>query len=221
VLLYTITCGRAAYWTKDGNGSSQTTETDETTASSSGESDQQGYDALISLYAKALDEKWDDIKLEDNNIGTVYAQMDDPIGQVGYALKDINGDGSDELLIGDKNGDIIFEMYTLSGGEAVKVFEGWYRNAFYLLSDGSILNVASNSAYSDWNMIYKFDGTSLTVQGGVLYDGQYDQDNPWFAHSSDQWDASGDSPLSQEEAQKLIDEYQDSVVSVSMSDFTN
>ena len=74
--------------------------------------------------------------------------------QVGYAVRDITGDGVPELLIGlvkDGNGaasfgSTILAVYTPPYAHPVCVLEGWARNHFLLMDDGRFLQEGSDGA---------------------------------------------------------------------------
>ncbi len=68
---------------------------------------------------------------------------------VGYMLKDLNGDGIDELIIGlisigenwDYEKNRIIELYTYKNGNAERIlFSWWNRNEFFLVCGNKILN---------------------------------------------------------------------------------
>ena len=93
---------------------------------------------------------------------------------VAYCIKDINGDDVEELLILDaiypEPGNIrILDMYTLIGGNPIKVMEGWARNRYYLLNDGMIYcSSSSGAAYSN-EALLSFEAESDKLTPGELY----------------------------------------------------
>lgn len=76
--------------------------------------------------------------------------------QVGYAVRDITGDGVPELLIGlikdgygaASFGTTILAVYTSQTARPVCVLEGWARNHFLLMDGGRFLQEGSNGAMS-------------------------------------------------------------------------
>ena len=59
----------------------------------------------------------------------------------GWLLRDLDGDGIPELLLGADWGDghsVIFNIYRLDGAKAVRVVDGWSRSRWYLCTDGSL-----------------------------------------------------------------------------------
>ena len=96
----------------------------------------------------------------------------DMLDKIGYAIVDINEDGTSELLIFDirKSGDSdinakgILCAYTVSGNEAILLVEGTSQNCYYLLDDGMILNNNVVDASALNTGVYQLDkeGTQLT-----------------------------------------------------------
>lgn len=73
---------------------------------------------------------------------------------VGYCLRDLSGDGIPELIIAEiksqevkiSHGDRILALYTRVQNQPRLVLEGWGRNRYYLLPDGTLLNQGSGGA---------------------------------------------------------------------------
>lgn len=70
--------------------------------------------------------------------------------RLGYTLRDINGDGEPELLLGDvvddsAAGDSLYAIYTMAGGGLRCVAEGWQRNSVLLLPGNVLLERGSTS----------------------------------------------------------------------------
>ena len=66
--------------------------------------------------------------------------------RTGYAVRDINGDGTPECLIGkidgengvSRTGKQLYAVFTLRDGSPAPVMEGTFRNRIFLLDDGSL-----------------------------------------------------------------------------------
>ena len=84
----------------------------------------------------------------------------------GYSIDDINGDGTPELAIGINGDRTILNLYTLSDGEPMLVFEGFARNAYSLMDDGTFCYHGSNSAASSAFGIFRLPagGTALECE---------------------------------------------------------
>ncbi len=86
-------------------------------------------------------------------------------GTLGYLIKDIDGNGTDELIFGgNAEGSttwydgIIYDIYTISDGELVHVLDGWERNRYFLCENGVIANEGSGSAFDGTNSYFTLKG---------------------------------------------------------------
>lgn len=95
----------------------------------------------------------------------------------GWLLRDLDGDGTPELLLGADWGDgygVIFNIYRLDGAKAVRVVDGWSRSRYFLCSDGTLAHEWSGGA-DHWGRTYlRYGETLLPVEsvfdrGGVWY----------------------------------------------------
>ena len=111
---------------------------------------------------------------EDLVPDTVYLQRTREQGDaesVGYALEDLDEDGSDELLIGyippkdfDGGADMDFWLlYTIRDGKAKLVTESWDRNRHYLCSDGTVYCEGSDGASASYVSRMQFEYGELFV----------------------------------------------------------
>lgn len=100
------------------------------------------------------------------------------IGRLGYKMMDIDGDGVDELMLGEGDPEdepgawdsIIYDMYTIKDGKVCRVLKGWDRNRYYLCGDGVIRNEgASGAAIGEW-MFYRYNKGELELIEGVAWD---------------------------------------------------
>lgn len=71
--------------------------------------------------------------------------------RIGYTFSDLNGDGTEELLVSlidmkDKLNNYVIAVYQYTGDGIKRVLEGWSRNTYYLMKDKLILNEASGGA---------------------------------------------------------------------------
>ena len=148
------------------------------------------YKNELNKHLKALNEKWDASKLEDENMSPMYFTMGDDsrsiLDSVGYAYKDINLDGIEELLIGEVTDgewkDVIYDIYTMVDRKPQHVISGWDRNRYIALEGGMISNEYSGGANESGVDIYALttNSTELFPQLSFKYDGYANADKPWF-----------------------------------------
>lgn len=126
------------------------------------------YGALLDRYEEALSlrqpEDYPDLPVILTNPYWAWTDTDSLLPRTGYARADLDGDGSEELLLGWVGNDIwnldqgyVFAIYTLVDGQPVLAVEGWERNTYVLGADGYLYNCGSSGAdRTQWNK-YRFD----------------------------------------------------------------
>lgn len=133
-------------------------------------------DVYMELYADIMDEYikqlTEDVDSEDNWVIEANT-MDNPLDCYSYRFEDINKDGIYELIIGDyypideHDGYSamvsIVAIFTYSDGEIVRLVDGWSRNVYAFLWDGTLYNEASSGA-SSWSAAdYSIEGNELVL----------------------------------------------------------
>ena len=71
--------------------------------------------------------------------------------RIGYTFVDLNGDGTEELLVSlidkkDKLNNYIIAAYAYTGDGIKRLIEGWSRNTYHLIDKNYLLNEASGGA---------------------------------------------------------------------------
>ena len=82
----------------------------------------------------------------------------------GWLLRNLDGDGIPELLLGADWGDghtVIFNIYCLDGAKAVRVVDGWSRSRWYLCTDGSLTHEGSDGASEGTYSYYRYENGAL------------------------------------------------------------
>ncbi|MDE5854491.1 MAG: hypothetical protein K2H19_05450 [Ruminococcus sp.] len=127
------------------------------------------------------------IDLSDSqNISYMWNQYnkDTPLSQTGYQIIDINGDGTDELIVGVindyDNASYLYDLYTVYEGKAVHIASEGERDRFYLTEDNMIWEDASGGAANVSNKYYTIENGILSPVEEYEYDGWTDAENPYF-----------------------------------------
>ena len=112
---------------------------------------------------------------------------------IGYTFYDVDGNGIEELIIADMSNDDggrwdnrILLMYTLHDDKPVLLIDGWARNRYYLLNDGTIYHEGSGgAAYTSFGIYHiAEDGSRLEVID-YYYSGSYgDSVYGWFHNTT-------------------------------------
>lgn len=82
----------------------------------------------------------------------------------GWLLRDLDGDGIPELLLGanwDEGHTVIFNIYCYGGARAVRVVNGWNRSRWYLCTDGSLAHEGSDGASEGTYSYYRYENGAL------------------------------------------------------------
>lgn len=175
--------------------------------------DYSGYEELIAE-AKDVLENFDGNYPEEELFSSVFYKHGD-YETLGYLIKDIDGNGIDELIFGantdgwdDGSWDgIIYDIYTIVNGEVVHVLSGWERNRYYLCENGCIANEGSSSAFESNYNYYTYNGTELTLVESVLYYSFHDEEHPWFYSTENEPDIKNAEPISQDKAAEIMNRY--------------
>ena len=130
----------------------------------------------------------------------------------GWLLRDLDGDGIPELLLGADWGDghsVIFNIYRLDGAKAVRVVDGWNRSRWYLCTDGSLANEGSSSAFESSYSYYRYTSGELQHLETLLYLDGGSGGSPWrYSVTTDQYVNSGDfHSVTEAEATAVMDKY--------------
>ena len=140
------------------------------------------YKDILKKHAVAIQQKWDSKMPEKENISYMYGLTKN----VGYAYYDVNGDGIEELFIGEitdgDNKGIIYDMYTMVNRKPAHVVSGSDRNRYFVCNNSFICNEKSGGANESETRIYFLteNSTELFPQVAFKYDKNADKDNPWF-----------------------------------------
>ena len=157
------------------------------------------YGDILKKHLTAIKEKWDSVKLEKEDMSYMYnviAGTHNVSEKTGYTYFDVNGDGIEELLIGEiTDGNwkgIIYDMYTMVNRKPAHVISGGSRNRFYVCDNYFVCNEYSSGALESGRRVYILveNSTELYPQVGFKYDGYTNKENPWFISynfDKDEW----------------------------------
>ena len=123
------------------------------------------YESIIAQYRTALKDNWDGQKLSDAELNLMIGDIDPKT--VGYTVKDLDGNGIPELVIGTISGDnfygkLILVLYTMNkDGDAIQVFSSADRNRYYYADNNRFANLGSSSAFDSFVTTLKLEGEEL------------------------------------------------------------
>lgn len=189
------------------------------------------YDAILKMYIRVINAGGDEGRRHDlfNTKVMVFdmdlswlndapkAERDKAISSAknshGYRIFDLNGDGIDELAIGNNNGEIL-ELFTMDNGRVRELVHAWYKKECHLLEDGKIHSYTHGDGSFVQDTVWKMNGTGdLVFVEGYQYDYNVDSfarnginpdvedDRLWFRMRN------GDDKVSSDDTLITVEEY--------------
>ena len=175
------------------------------------------YPEILAKHVAAIEEEWDAAKLAEEGMSPMYYAMSidgrgDVFDRIGYAYKDLNQDGIDELLIGeiadDERKGIIYDLYTMADRAPVHCVSGTGRERYYA-GDISLLY----QEYSDGPDVSGLRVYDVLENSGELYpqidlktDSYENPKQPWFVCFAGD---DGFENISEEEWNNFADNFKD------------
>lgn len=181
---------------------------------------------LHSEYALILDNivkayPWNDDDLiivpENPELSYMYRRNAE-LSEIGFALIDLDGNGQEELIISDPS-KFVYDLYTISNGKAVHLFDSGERYSYSLCENGVVKNSWSGSAVTHGQDFYKLNDGKLDFVERITFDAYHaldvgvikdsnevNDDNCYFVSPTDQFEDY--KSVTSKEAIEKIDEYQ-------------
>lgn len=139
------------------------------------------------------DEIFSSIGIWESGLGR---NTEEALAGIGYTFYDVDGNGIEELIImdTDEDSDIwdnrILTMYSLLDGKPVLVIDGWARNRYYLLNDGTFYNEGSGGAAYTIFATYRMAADGVNIEVIDYYFSDYRDDSfkeYWLAEGNWGW----------------------------------
>ena len=104
---------------------------------------------------------------------TGISEMSRNGGELGCCLRDLDGNGIPELLIGAAGAEygddsMIYDLFTLEEGTPVRVLVSSARVRYYLCEDDRILHEGSGGASYNLSLLYDLKGSRLALAAGIV-----------------------------------------------------
>lgn len=190
------------------------------------------YSSILIAYYTALQEKLSQGELMEQGFSNLaaYYYGEDMMEKIGYAFLDLDGDGTDELLIGAIEGDDfirqqIFNLYYLNDGMPWQGLSGTERDRYYLCREGGnfiIVNEGSSSASNTVLWYYTLREGELVPMQTIVYIAENDREGQWSYAAGEDAVLNRRATITEEEARKIIrtyDEYRITPEYIPFSDF--
>lgn len=165
-----------------------------------------GYAAYDALLAEISDLRRSGASDVQTDFSHDLLSVNDYYQSPGWLLRDLDGDGTPELLLGADWGDgygVILNIYRLDGAKAVRVVDGWSRSRWYLCTDGSLTHEGSDGASEGTYSYYRYENGALRhLETVISLDG-------WlYSDTTDHYvGGKGFRPVSEDEANAVREKY--------------
>ena len=165
-----------------------------------------GYVAYDALLAEISDLRRSGASEAQTDFSHDLLSVNDYYQTPGWLLRNLDGDGIPELLLGADWGDghtVIFNIYRLDGAKAVRVVDGWNRSRWYLCTDGSLAHEGSDGASEGTYSYYRYENGALRhLETVISLDG-------WlYSDTTDHYvGGKGFRPVSEDEANAVREKY--------------
>ena len=176
------------------------------------------YASIIDNIVKAY--PWnDDLTMVPENPELSYMySYNSELSEVGFAVIDLDRNGQEELIISDPS-KFVYDLYTISNGKAVHLFDSSERYYYVLRENGIVENSWSGSAATSGHDFYKLNGGKLDFVERITLDAYHaldiglindlseaNDDNCFFISPTDQFEDYKSAPSN--EATEKIEAYQ-------------
>ena len=177
------------------------------------------YATIINNIINAYPWNDDDMNMVPENPELSYMyRRNFELSEIGFDLIDLDGNGQEELIISDPS-KFVYDLYTISNGKPVHLFDSGERYCYILRENGIVENSWSGSAATSGHDFYKINGGKLVfieritldayhaLDAGLIDDlSEANDDNCFFRSNSE--DEKDYKAVSSDEAIKAIENYQ-------------
>lgn len=171
------------------------------------------YTEFLETYYQAIDEEWpiEELAMAGINFKVYeYFGLPDLPDCLGFTVRDINSDGTEELLIGfTDDATVINDMYTICDNEREMVIQGGdYNDKYYVCNDGTICRYTYRNNDSYGYHYYNLNNGWLVPFGCIIYDKTYAPQNFWYIGADDDWNINNDTPFPPDWAMQKVESYE-------------
>ena len=128
------------------------------------------YALIIDNIVKAYPWNDDDLTIVPENPELSYMyRRNSELSEIGFALIDLDGNGQEELIISDPS-KFVYDVYTISNGKAVHLFDSGERYCYILRENGVVENSWSGSNATSGHDFYQINDGKLDFVERITLD---------------------------------------------------
>ena len=128
------------------------------------------YAVIIDNIIKAHPWNDDDLTMVPENPELSYMyRRNSELSEIGFALIDLDGNGQEELIISDPS-KFVYDLYTVSNGKAVHLFDSGERHYYILRENGVVENSWLGSSATSGHDFYKLNDGKLELVERITLD---------------------------------------------------
>lgn len=201
------------------------------------EVDYSSYYELMNTITTGLLNGFTDEQMKTLDI-SVRFYMNKDYEELGYVIRDLDGDGVDELILGCNEvsypgwGNFIYDIFTIKDGQRVHILDGWERNIYQLCDDGTIYNSGSGGAGHRGYNFYDYKNGVLINKERLYQEHEKwhytnePKEEPYVQYGTDA-SVSYEDPykgmtlISKEQADSIINGYESKIIKIDFIPFVN
>ncbi len=165
------------------------------------------YDPILKTYEEALQEVWDEQRCEKEGICPLIVSFAPMPEKIGYALRDLDGDGREELLITD--GYHIYDLYIYREEALIRLLSASDRAMMQLCEDNTIFSQGRDGSGNPCYLSLRITEEGVEYTEQIVQDLSRDPGDAWTATDS----RTGASvPVTEAEARRRIDGHIQTVI---------
>ena len=142
------------------------------------------YGEIVDIYGDALREVWSVEDVTYAGMNYMISELEEP-GELGYGYRDLDGDGTGELLIGptdpQRYGEgAVFEIYTIEDGIPVEIASSDEDTIYYVCEDNTVRRETIEED-GRWEIDYlDLENGEFIYKDVLVMDENMDTEEPWF-----------------------------------------
>lgn len=155
----------------DGNTGEQREEANASPAADEALTADEHYAVILGEYYTALSEEWDGAQMMEAGLNYMAADYHQgkPLEELGYAVTDLDGDGTAELLVGfrgenDSFRNMVFSLYVLNAEQdnaPLLILDSSERSRYYYAGENCFANVGAGAYGESFETTVKFEDGEL------------------------------------------------------------